>query len=81
MKYYTFQRESNNFDDILNDTTIKKKIYVNISWKGYLMIGLDDHEDKLKSYVILKYGDELRNSLTKNYTPIPNIDYIPRRKE
>ena len=40
MKYYTFYRENDNFDDILNDTIIKKIIDEKIRWFQYLIIGM-----------------------------------------
>lgn len=79
MKYFNFYRESNNFTDILNDITLKKKILEVITWLNYLRIGIND-DDRISSYVTLKYGDEMRNNLTEDYSPIPNIDYTPIRK-
>lgn len=81
MKYYTFARESKNFDDILKDPSLKSKIYEITTWLGHLRIGVYDCDDKLTSYILLKYGDDLRTSLTKDYAPKPNIDYIPKKKE
>jgi hypothetical protein len=83
MKYYTFYRESNKFDDILADANIKKFIREKIRWLNYLKIGIDEYEkgtDKVFFYITLKYGDEIRTQLTKDYRPIPNVDYIPIRK-
>ena len=83
MKYYTFYRESNNFDDILKDINLKKVVKHKIRWENYLQIGIDNFQsdiDKIFSYISLKYGDEIRNSLTKDYSPQPNVDYIPIRK-
>jgi hypothetical protein len=85
MKYYTFERESNNFDDILKDPGIKRYIYTKISWGNHLMIGLDDFSskpiDQISSYIVLKYGDDIRTSLTKDYTPIMDVDYIPKGRK
>ena len=79
MTQYTFERESNDFKDILNDPTLKKKICTKITWKGFLMIELDDFEKKLDSYVVLKYGDELRTGgLVTDRTPVPFVDYQPK---
>lgn len=79
MTQYTFQRESNDFKDILNDPVLKKKICTKISWKGYLMIKLDDWEKKLDSYILLKYGDELRTGgLVPDRSPVPFVDYQPK---
>ena len=80
MKHYIFQRESSNFDDILKDVSIKSKIYTVITWKGHLRLGIQDYDNKLSSYIMLKYGDEIRTNLTTDYSPKPAIDYIPKRK-
>jgi len=78
MKYITFYRENNNFEDILKDTNIKKLIYEKTKWAEYLTIGIKDDE-KIISYITLKYGDEIRTNIVKDYSPIPNIDYIPKK--
>jgi len=38
----------------------------------------DKHEDKI-SYVTLKFGDEMVSNITKDFTPIPNVDYILKK--
>lgn len=81
MKFYQFYREEDNFDDILQDITLKKKIYTKIRWSQHLLIGINDSDESVFSYVEIKYGDSLRNSLTKDYSPIPNVDYLPIRKK
>ena len=83
MKYFTFYRESNNFDDILNDINLKKLITTKLRWNNYLMIGINKYKkdaEKTFSYLTLKYGDEMRTNLTKDYSPVPNVDYIPVRR-
>ena len=83
MKYFTFYRESNNFDDILNDINLKKLITTKLRWNNYLMIGINKYKkdaEKTFSYITLKYGDEMRTNLTKDYSPVPNVDYIPVRR-
>lgn len=80
MKYINFYRDNNNFDDILNDINIKKYIKEKIKWLNYLRIGIDNKEERIFSYITLKYGDEMRNKLTEDYSPIPNVDYTPKRK-
>lgn len=80
---YTFYRESNKFDDILNDQNVKKHVTEIITWAGHLMIHMSDYSkdvDKVKMYITLKYGDDLCHSLTKDYSPVMNVDYIPIRK-
>jgi len=83
MKYYTFYRESDNFDDILRDISLKKFVSEKTRWTNYLQIGISKYKkdvEKIYSYITLKYGDEIRNNLTTDYTPKPNVDYIPIRK-
>lgn len=80
MKYFTFYRESNKFDDILNDASIKKYIKMKIKWDQHLLIGVSDLQDSSAiSMITLKYGDEMVNNLTKDFTPIPGIDYKPKK--
>ena len=79
MKYYTFYRENNNFDDILNDTIVKKIIDEKLRWYQYLIIGMNEKHEQSFSYITLKYGDEMKQELVKDFTPIPGVDYIPKR--
>lgn len=80
MKYYTFYREDNKFDDILKDQTAKSAIDEIVYWSNHLMIGIDDGNEGIVSYITLKYGDDLVTDMIKDRTPIPNIDYIQTRK-
>jgi hypothetical protein len=79
MKYYTFKRESNNFDDILSDNNIKPAIRTKISWVNHIMLGFSDNlkNENIFGYIVLKYGENIINPIEKDFTPIPNIDYIP----
>jgi len=78
MKYYTFYRESNNFDDIIKDKVIKKYINATVFWKNYCQVGIDEfNATKVNIHITLKYGDELRNNLTPDFSPKPNIEYVP----
>lgn len=80
MKYYTFYRESNDFTDILNDQSIKKEIDVKIMWKNHLLIGLHYNvTDQLLGYIVLKYGEDITKLTTKDYSPVANIDYTPKK--
>lgn len=81
MKYYTFYRENNNFDDILNDLNLKKLIDNKIRWKCHLMIGIEDTDvnDQTFSYITLKYGDEMVQDLIHDFSPIPGVDYTPEK--
>jgi hypothetical protein len=78
MKYFTFFRESNNFDDILTDPIIKKLIDEKIKWMQHLMIGMQDSEEKAFSYITLKYGDEMKNPV-RDFSPIAGVDYVQKK--
>jgi len=80
MKYYTFYRENNDFNDLLKDPIVKKIVDTKIQWTNYLMIGIQSYSnnnDQNFSYLTLKYGDDMVGSLCKDFTPIPGVDYIP----
>jgi len=79
MKYYTFYRENNNFDDILNDQIIKKIIDEKMSWFQHLIIGMNEKHEQTFSYITLKYGDEMKPALVRDFSPVPGVDYIPKR--
>ena len=79
MKYYTFFRESNDFKDILTDPLIKKSIDTKLKWYQHLCIGIGSHNDQLQSLITLKYGDEMVKDLVKDHSPIPGVDYIPKK--
>jgi hypothetical protein len=79
MKYYNFYRENKNFDDILNDQIIKKIIDEKLRWFQYLIIGMNEKHEQTFSYITLKYGDEMKQELVKDYSPVPGIDYIPKK--
>lgn len=79
MKHYTFYREDDKFDNILKDPVIKKHIYTKIRWRQFLRIELYDIDEKLESYITLKYGDEMKpNCLVADRTPVPFVDYQPK---
>lgn len=80
MKNFTFYRENNKFDDILNDITLKKHIHLKLRWYQYLTIGCSDITDSIEGYLMLKFGDDLRKLTDSDYTPIPNVDYTPVRR-
>jgi hypothetical protein len=79
MKHIYFNRDSNNFDDILKDPNLKRKVIEKTQWLNHLMIALDE-EDETITYINLKYGDSILSELVKDRSPIPNIDYISVRK-
>lgn len=79
MKYYTFKRESNNFDDILSDTNVKTAIRTKIRWLNHLILGFSDSDQNqnIFGYIVLKYGENIVNPIETDFTPVPNKDYIP----
>ena len=36
-------------------------------------------EDSVLGYLVLKYGDDMIKLSEKDYTPKPNVDYIPKK--
>ena len=81
MKYYTFYRENNNFDDIQSDNIVKKFAEQKFKWYQHFMIGMrKDGNDQNFSMLTLKYGEDMVNNLTKDFTPIPGVDYIPEKR-
>jgi hypothetical protein len=81
MKYYTFNRESNNFSDIIADIGFKSYIKYKISWNHHLLLGFsDDISEGVLGYLILKYGDDIVTLVPTDYTPIANKDYVMSRK-
>ena len=81
MKYYTFYRENNNFDDIESDNIIKKNVETSIKWYQHLMIGMKkENNDQNFSMLTLKYGEDMVNNLTKDFTPVAGVDYTPKKR-
>jgi hypothetical protein len=80
MKYYTFYRENNKFDDIENDNIVKKFAKHKIKWYQHLMIGIRRNgNDQNFSMLTLKYGEDMVNNLTRDFTPIAGVDYAPKK--
>jgi hypothetical protein len=81
MKHYTFYREDNNFTDILNDVSIKKLIDEKIQWYQWLTIGIADTTKNSQSFSLLtlKYGDDMKQDFIKDFSPVPGVDYIPKK--
>ena len=77
MKTITFYRENNKFDDILNDNVLKKHFSKKIGWYQHLTIDVHDEDDKgILTYINIKYGESIKE-LTKDYSPIMYVDYVP----
>ena len=77
MKIVTFRRESDNFDDIYNDPVIKKCFRQKMKWKNFLRITVED--EKVLSYIELKFGEAIVDKIVPDRSPIPNVDYSPKR--
>jgi hypothetical protein len=84
MKFLVFIREKNNFEDILKDISLKNKYKTKIEYDEHLILGFveDDSFGKTLSYIMLKYGDDMKDfdNIVPDRSPIPNIDYVPVRK-
>lgn len=78
MKKIIFIRESNNFDDILSDTVLKKQFKFKIRFYTGLIIEIPDKSEIL-SYIELKYGDSIKNNLAPDRSPIMYVDYLPKK--
>jgi hypothetical protein len=85
MKFLTFARENNNFDDILKDSSLSKKYKTKLQYEGNLILGFPEGKEfgKVLSYIMLKYGDDMQDfhSIVPDRTPVPNVDYVPVRKD
>jgi membrane-bound acyltransferase YfiQ involved in biofilm formation len=80
MKYYTFFRENNNFDDIESDSIIKKFASTKLRWYQHFMIGMQKgNNDKNFSMLTLKYSEDMVNNLIKDFTPVIGVDYVPKK--
>lgn len=81
MKFIYFYRQNNDFSDILSDPSIKPHIYTKITWHQYLLLGIYNEKkiDSIISYINLKFGDDIRNNIHPDFSPIPNKDYIIKR--
>lgn len=82
MTTFIFYREDNKFDDILEDMNVKKHFKQKISFRRYLILMGYHVPDETKSYMMLKYGDEMRtwDHIRKDNSPIPYKDYTPDPK-
>lgn len=79
MKTFIFKRESNSFDDITKDPSLVKAIRTKIKWFNHLIIEIEDNNRQLESYINIKFGDYMVNSLSKDYSPIMGVDYVPKK--
>lgn len=77
MKTIYFRRESNNFEDILNDPSVKKKIIHRIKWTDHLLLSYNEKNQELTTYIMLKFGDDVITDLIPDFSPKMFIDYQP----
>lgn len=83
MKYYIFKREDDDFSEMLNDSTLKPLLEFKIKFEKHLILGSDySIDDKLSSYITLKYGDMIisNTNIFIDLKPKMHIDYTPDRK-
>lgn len=85
MKFLMFTRENSKFDDILKDASLKNQYKTKIEYQENLILGFpeDDNFGKILSYIMLKYGDDMKDfhSVVPDRTPVPNVDYVPVRRD
>lgn len=76
MTILIFHSETNDFTEILNDKTIKKRFEAKIKWQNHMLVSFPK-DDKLLSYIILKYGTSIveKKELIKDFAPIRGKDY------
>ncbi len=84
MKSFLFKRENNDFADILTDANIKKQVCATITFNQHLILGIQEDKelDKVSSYILLKYGEELVDfkNIVRDRAPVPYVDYKPKKK-
>ena len=85
MKFLMFTRENSKFDDILKDASLKNQYKTKIEYQENLILGFpeDDNFGKILSYIMLKYGDDMKDfhSVVPDRTPVPDVDYVPVRRD
>jgi len=63
---------------ILKDKNVTKHILTKLVFGEYIYLELEsDTSDKIKSYIVLKYGDNIKpiNSIVRDFSPIMHVDY------
>lgn len=75
-----FKNIDNDFSDILTDVNVKPRIKTKMQFDQHLFLNLNFEDDnQFYSYILLKFGESLIKITEKDYTPIPKIDYYPRK--
>ena len=50
-----------------------------MSWYQHITLGFrEDIPQKTLGYLVIKYGDEITNPFEFDYSPVENVDYIPK---
>ena len=76
MKYLEFKGNRLDFDEILKDKVISKKIKTKLISQTHLIIGLDI-DSQTESYIVIKYGDYM-TKICKDRSPVIFKDYWPK---
>lgn len=82
MKQIYFIGEDLNSEEIINDATLKPHIIMKLLWTRGLLLGFkSETADDIESYIMLKYGDYVKdvNQLFPDRSPVAGVDYIPKR--
>jgi len=82
MKYFIFYREDNVFDDIFSDSNLKNYFKYKLQWFQFLILGSDKSDQKMESYLYLKYGDDIKDKsfIILDRKPKMHVDYEPDPK-
>lgn len=82
-KHFIIVSEDNHFDNFINDKNVKKYIISKLTWMNSMFIKLsEDTPDDTLSYILLKYGDIIKDtsSIVTDRTPIMYVDYLPKEE-
>lgn len=82
-KHFVLVSEDNQFDNFEEDKNVKKYIITKITWMNSMLIKLsEDTPDDTLSYILLKYGDIVKDtsSIVTDRTPIMYVDYLPKEE-
>lgn len=83
MKHFLFILDKSLQESIKDDPILKKHVSTLVSYgKGMIVRFKDDTKDDISSYLMLKYGDYIKDfdHIVPDRTPKPGVDYIIKRK-
>lgn len=69
-----FRNENNDFSEILKDKTLKKVIQTKLFWDNHMLVSFRK-DDKILSYIILKYGNSIVDNVIRDFSPVRGKDY------